>query len=74
MNISRQVLGLVGLLAGFALYQLALRLPEPWQSLLIALYFVVLGALAYWHAQGERWIQVLAWVLIAFGLIRIFLR
>lgn len=74
MNVTRQVLSVVGLVAGFGLYQVALRLPDPWESLLIALYIVALGALALWYAQGERWIQILGGVLIAYGLIRMFLR
>ena len=74
MNLGRQVLSWLGLAAGFALYQLALRLPEPWESLLIALYFAALGALALWYARGERWIQLLGGVLLLFGVIRVFLR
>ena len=74
MKYGRQVLGIIGLLLGVSLYQMTLRLPDPWESVAIGLYFVILGALAFWYAQGERWIQVLGMLLIAFGIIRAFLR
>ncbi len=32
--------------------------------------FALLGALAFWYAQGERWIQVLGAVLAVYGLLR----
>ncbi len=70
MNLLRPVLGMLGLAIGFGLYAAAGRYGEPIASLLIGLMFVVLGALAVWYAQGERWIQVLGAVLAVYGLLR----
>ena len=70
MNLSRQALSLLGLIIGFALYALAGRLPAPWDSVLIGLFFVALGVGAFLYARGERWIQALGLVLALFGLAR----
>ncbi|AAF09625.1 hypothetical protein [Deinococcus radiodurans] len=67
----RPVLGLLGLVIGFGLYALAGRLAEPWQSVTLALLFALLGAAAWGYAQGERWIHVLAGVLLAYALFRL---
>lgn len=69
---SRQLQGVAGLLIGFALYALAMRLPVPWNSVLIGALFVVLGAGAWRYGHGERWIQVLGVVLLVYGLLRAF--
>jgi len=73
MNYSRQITGIIGLLIGVVIYQGASRLPQPWESILLGLCFVAMGAGAWWYAAGERWIQVLAAVLITYGVIRMFL-
>lgn len=70
MNLSRGVLGTLGLVIGFVLYWAAGRLPEPWSSVAVGLCFVALGGLAFWYAAGERWIQVLGAVLALYGLLR----
>ncbi len=70
MNLLRPVLGMLGLAVGFGLYAAANRYGDPVASMLIGLMFVVLGALAFWYAKGERWIQVLGAVLALYGLLR----
>lgn len=72
--IGRQVLGMLGLVIGFVVYQGAQRLPAPWNAVLVGLCFVALGALALWYGRGERWIGVLGLVLAAYGVVRMFLR
>lgn len=72
--LSRQVLGMLGLVIGFVVYQGAQRLPAPWNAVLVGLCFVALGALALWYARGERWIQVLGLLLAAYGVVRMFLK
>ncbi|PTA67524.1 hypothetical protein [Deinococcus arcticus] len=66
----RPLLGTLGLLIGFGLYALVGRLAEPWQSVAIGGLFALLGLSAWVYAQGERWIQVLALVLLIYGLLR----
>jgi|GEM_PF-3399410 len=70
MNLSRQVLGTLGLVIGFGLYALAGRLHAPWDSVLIGVIFMTLGVSAFRYAQGERWIQALGLLLGAYGLVR----
>ncbi|GAA0507953.1 hypothetical protein [Deinococcus depolymerans] len=69
-DLLRPLLGSIGLGIGFALYALAGRLAEPWQSAAIGGMFALLGASAWVYARGERWIQVLGSVLIIYGLLR----
>ncbi|GAA5437016.1 hypothetical protein [Deinococcus aquaticus] len=69
-DLLRPLLGSIGLGIGFALYALAGRLPEPWQSAAIGGMFALLGASAWVYARGERWIQGLALLLIIYGLLR----
>ncbi|ACO47382.1 hypothetical protein DEDE109153_14760 [Deinococcus deserti] len=69
----RPLLGTLGLMIGFGLYGLIGKLAEPWQSVCIGALFVILGAVAYWYAQGERWIQVLGLLLAVYGVLRAFL-
>ncbi len=61
---------MLGLAIGFAAYHQAGKLGEPLSSHLIGLMFALLGVLAFWYAQGERWIQVLGGVLLLYGLLR----
>ena len=70
MNLLRPILGLLGLAIGFGLYAAANRYGDPTASVLIGLMFVLLGILAFWYAQAERWIQVLGVVLALYGLLR----
>jgi hypothetical protein len=70
MNLSRPVLGFIGLALGFALYAAAGRFGEPVASVLIGLMFLVLGGLTVWYAGGERWIQGLGAALIIYALLR----
>ena len=72
MNLSRQALGALGLVIGFALYALAGRLPVPWNSVLVGAMFAALGVGACFYARGERWIQALGAAFVAYGLIRAF--
>lgn len=65
-------MSLIGLGIGFALYAGASRLAEPWQSAAIGGCFAVLGVAAWIYAAGERWIQVLAAVLVLWGIARAF--
>ncbi|MFC4427338.1 hypothetical protein [Deinococcus navajonensis] len=69
-NMLRPVLGTLGLMIGFGLYGLVGKLAEPWQSICIGGLFVLLGALAFWYARGERWIQILGAVIAGYGLLR----
>ncbi|WP_291429866.1 hypothetical protein [Deinococcus sp.] len=71
-DLLRPLLGSIGLGTGFALYALAGRLAEPWQSAAIGGMFALLGASAWVYARGERWIQGLALLLIIYGLLRAF--
>lgn len=71
-DLLRPLLGSIGLLIGFALYALAGRLAEPWQSAAIGGMFALLGVSAWVYARGERWIQGLALLLIIYGLLRTF--
>ncbi|WP_291423652.1 hypothetical protein [Deinococcus sp.] len=66
----RPLLSLAGLGIGYALYQLAHRLGEPWQSVAVGALFVLLGGAAWVYAAGERWIQVLAALLLVWGVLR----
>ncbi|WP_293913831.1 hypothetical protein [Deinococcus sp.] len=70
MDRFRPLLGMLGLAVGFVLYAAAGRFAEPVASALIGLMFVLLGALAFWYAGSERWIQVLGAVLALYGLLR----
>ncbi|GGR02651.1 hypothetical protein [Deinococcus ruber] len=72
MNLSRQVLGMVGLMIGFGLYALAGRLAAPWNSVLVGAVFAALGISTVVYGRGERWIQALGGVLLLYGLVRIF--
>ncbi|ULH14714.1 hypothetical protein MF271_11965 [Deinococcus sp. KNUC1210] len=72
MNLSRQVLGMVGLMIGFGLYALAGRLDAPWNSVLVGAVFAALGISTVVYGRGERWIQALGAVLLLYGLVRIF--
>ena len=69
-DLSRMVLGPVGLALGFGLYASVGKLAEPWQSLLIGGMFALLGVSAFLYAQGERWIQGLGALLFIYGLLR----
>lgn len=69
-DLLRQALSMLGLAIGFAVYHQAGKLGEPAASHLIGAMFLLLGALAVWYAQGERWIQVLGVVLLLYGLLR----
>lgn len=70
LDVSRAVLGPVGLAIGFALYAGAGRVDEPWRSVLVGAMFALLGGAAFAYGRGERWIQGLGIVLIAYGLLR----
>ena len=70
LDLSRTVLGPLGLAIGFALYAGAGQVDEPWRSVLIGAMFALLGGAALVYARGERWIQGLGIVLIAYGLLR----
>ena len=72
MNLSRQALGALGLIIGFALYALAGRLPVPWNSVLVGVMFAALGVSACFYARSERWIQALGAAFVVYGLIRAF--
>ncbi|WP_425145991.1 hypothetical protein [Deinococcus sp.] len=72
MNLSRQVLGILGLLIGFGLYSLSGRLGAPWNSVLIGAVFAGLGISALVYGRGERWIQGLGLALLLYGLVRVF--
>lgn len=69
-DLLRQALSLLGLAIGFGVYQQVGQLGEPLASYLVGLMFAALGALAFWYAQGERWIQVLGAVLLLYGAVR----
>ncbi|GGJ88623.1 hypothetical protein [Deinococcus aquiradiocola] len=73
MNLSRQALGMIGLIVGFGLYGLAGRLHSPWNEVLIGSVFAALGVTAFVYARGERWIQALGALLFVYGLVRAFL-
>lgn len=66
----RLILGPLGLFIGFVIYGQALSLEQPWQSIVIGGFFVVLGVTAWVYAKGERWIQVLGVILMLYGLAR----
>lgn len=70
MNLQRQLMGVAGLMIGFAVYAFSDRLPAPWNSVLIGLLIVGLGVSAFVYARGERWIQVLGVILIVYGALR----
>ncbi|MDV6373208.1 hypothetical protein [Deinococcus arenicola] len=72
-DLLRPLLGTIGLMIGFGVYAVVGDLPQPWQRLGIGTLFVLLGLSAVIYARGERWIQVLGGVLIAYGLLRAFL-
>lgn len=63
---------MAGLGIGFGLYALAGRLAEPWQSLAVGGLFALLALAAWVYAAGERWIQVLAGLLLLWGIVRPF--
>ena len=69
-HVLRQLLSLAGLGIGFGLYALSTRLPGIWQHVAVGAMFVLLGAAAWVWAAGERWIQVLAVILIVWGVLR----
>lgn len=70
LDLSRMLLGPVGLAIGFALYAGADRVHEPWRSVLVGAVFALLGVAALLYARGERWIQGLGAVLFVYGLLR----
>ncbi|WP_309573034.1 hypothetical protein [Deinococcus sp.] len=70
LDLSRMILGPVGLAIGFALYAGANRVQEPWRSVLVGAMFALLGIAALLYARGERWIRGLGGVLIVYGLLR----
>ncbi|MFC4454534.1 hypothetical protein [Deinococcus sonorensis] len=70
LNLSRQVLGLLGLVIGGVLYALTGRLVAPWDSVGVGVLFALLGLTALWYARGERWIQVLGLLLLLYGVAR----
>ena len=72
-DLLRPLLGTIGLMIGFGVYAVAGDLPQPWQRLSIGAMFALLGISAVIYAKGERWIQVLAAVLILWGVLRAFL-
>ncbi|ADV66160.1 hypothetical protein [Deinococcus maricopensis] len=72
MNLYRQLMGAVGLMIGFGLYAFADRLSPPWNSVLIGALLAALGVTTFVYARGERWIQVLGVILIAYGALRAF--
>ncbi|QFP78159.1 hypothetical protein [Deinococcus sp. AJ005] len=69
-DLLRPLLGTIGLMIGFGVYAVAGDLPQPWQRLSIGAMFALLGVSAVIYGRGERWIQVLGGVLIAYGLLR----
>lgn len=72
-QLPRPLISIIGLAIGFLLYSLAGRLGNPWEKLLIGGLFVALGVAAWRYAAGERWIQVLGALLVAWGIVRAFL-
>ncbi|GAA5501454.1 hypothetical protein Dxin01_01186 [Deinococcus xinjiangensis] len=72
-HLQRQLISLAGLAIGVGLYFLSSKLPGIWQHVAVGGLFVALGVAAWVYAAGERWIQVLAAVLILWGVLRAFL-
>ncbi|WP_407540938.1 hypothetical protein Q0M94_06000 [Deinococcus radiomollis] len=72
MNLPRQAMSMFGLIIGFGLYALSGRLQAPWNSVIIGTVFAALGVSAFLYAKGERWIQVLGLILVAYGVLRAF--
>lgn len=72
-HLQRQLISLAGLAIGVGLYFLSTKLPGIWQHVAVGGLFVALGVAAWVYAAGERWIQVLAAVLILWGVLRAFL-
>ena len=72
-NLPRPVISIIGLGIGFLLYSLAGRLGQPWETVALSGLFVGLGVAAWVYAAGERWIQVLGALLVAWGILRAFL-
>ena len=74
-DVWRWVLGALGLTIGFTVYPLLGRLPQPWPDLLAGAIFMALGAATWRYAQGDRFIQGVAGLLLLYGLARLlFLR
>lgn len=71
-ELIRPLISMAGLAIGFGLYALASKLNDPWQSVAVGGMFVLLGAAAWVYAAGERWIQVLAALLLIWGVLRAF--
>ncbi|SMB96293.1 hypothetical protein [Deinococcus hopiensis] len=67
----RPLLGVIGLAAGFGVYALSERAPEPWPGVIVGSLFVALGITAWVYGRGERWIQGLGAALLLYGLLRI---
>lgn len=71
-DLKRPLISMAGLAIGFGLYALAGKLNNPWQSVAVGGMFVLLGVAAWVYAAGERWIQVLAVLLMLWGVLRAF--
>lgn len=72
-DLSRPLLSILGLALGFALYQGALRLPAPWESVAIGLLFAALGVAIWLNGRGDRVNQVVGGLFVLFGVVRFFL-
>lgn len=71
-DLIRPLISMAGLAIGFGLYALAGKLSEPWQNIAVGGMFMLLGISAWIYAAGERWIQVLAALLLIWGVLRAF--
>ncbi len=73
-DFARPLLSMLGLAIGFALYQGALRLPAPWESVVIGLLFVGLGVAIFFNGRGgDRLVQIVGGLFVLFGIVRFFL-
>ncbi|PYE51836.1 hypothetical protein [Deinococcus yavapaiensis] len=72
-DLSRPLLSIFGLAAGFALYQGALRLPAPWESVAIGVLFAAFGVAIWLNGREDRVNQIVGGLFVVFGVVRFFL-